>query len=210
MRRGPLQSNETEEEVKQRQMKAELFKAQTKVNQINEKQNGWKKAFAEKKLVHKCSICMEFMSEPVKLPCGHYFCLDCLKMQQQMHSYSHMRECALCRKKFKVAEGPLRYNRETRSYTQKLVDFEVDHDHRMVLMNAMPLEFYDAFMPKLQEQIESAEAKIQSVQAKRDEIEKETEKIEQNKKDIAAEKETDASDEEPVQAEKKELVWTFF
>ena len=99
MRRGPLQSNETEEEVKQRQMKAELFKAQTKVNQINEKQNGWKKAFAEKKLVHKCSICMEFMSEPVKLPCGHYFCLDCLKMQQQMLSYSHMRECALCRKK---------------------------------------------------------------------------------------------------------------
>ena len=102
---------------------------------------------------HKCSICMEFMSEPVRLPCGHLFCLDCVKMQQNMSSYTHLRECALCRKRYAVAE-PRKYDRETGRYLpRELVEFKVDEEHRDTLMDAMPLEFYESFLPKLEETI---------------------------------------------------------
>lgn len=42
---------------------------------------------------HQCCICQEIMVEPCKMPCGHYFCCQCIKWQFQTKH-----QCALCRK----------------------------------------------------------------------------------------------------------------
>ncbi|KAF9444867.1 hypothetical protein P691DRAFT_676798 [Macrolepiota fuliginosa MF-IS2] len=51
-----------------------------------------------------CYICLEDLSSPVSLPCGHVFCQDCLKRAvQAIQPYSTLHTCPTCRSQYHLA-----------------------------------------------------------------------------------------------------------
>ena len=48
-----------------------------------------------------CSICLELFYKPSKLPCGHYFCIKCLKNWIEKN-----RACPNCRTKITKGYKP--------------------------------------------------------------------------------------------------------
>lgn len=55
----------------------------------------------------RCCICLDTYTDPVSIPCGHNFCLDCIEDYWDTKDKS---ECPLCKETFK--ERPeLRINR---------------------------------------------------------------------------------------------------
>lgn len=57
-----------------------------------------------------CSICLEFLIEPVSTPCGHNYCKDCIKTYWTTNTVS---DCPLCKETFHEAPE-LRVNTEFR------------------------------------------------------------------------------------------------
>uniref|UniRef100_UPI00398F0EB3 E3 ubiquitin/ISG15 ligase TRIM25-like isoform X2 n=1 Tax=Pristiophorus japonicus TaxID=55135 RepID=UPI00398F0EB3 len=47
-----------------------------------------------------CSICLEVFSNPVNLPCGHTFCLDCIQKNWDQNSLNSVNVCPQCRAAF--------------------------------------------------------------------------------------------------------------
>ncbi|XP_041820632.1 E3 ubiquitin-protein ligase TRIM39-like [Chelmon rostratus] len=47
----------------------------------------------------RCSICLDIFNNPVSIPCGHNFCLGCIK---RFWDTRHKSECPLCKEVFKT------------------------------------------------------------------------------------------------------------
>ncbi|MED6234306.1 hypothetical protein ATANTOWER_026656, partial [Ataeniobius toweri] len=45
----------------------------------------------------RCIICMDSFTNPVSIPCGHNFCLECIN---GFWDTSHKSECPLCKENF--------------------------------------------------------------------------------------------------------------
>lgn len=48
-----------------------------------------------------CSICLDFLKDPVTIPCGHTFCIDCLKAFWDLARERKHFSCPQCRQTFK-------------------------------------------------------------------------------------------------------------
>lgn len=70
----------------------------------------------------QCSICLESFKNPVSIPCGHNFCLECIKHYWDV---VHKSDCPLCKETFRH-RPELRINVGLKDITetfQRLVDF---------------------------------------------------------------------------------------
>ncbi|CAI5671745.1 unnamed protein product [Oreochromis niloticus] len=56
----------------------------------------------------QCSICLYSFKNPVSIPCGHNFCLECIKRYWDV---AHKSECPLCKESFR-SRPELRRNKE--------------------------------------------------------------------------------------------------
>uniref|UniRef100_A0A8C2DNN9 Si:ch211-216p19.6 n=1 Tax=Cyprinus carpio TaxID=7962 RepID=A0A8C2DNN9_CYPCA len=63
-----------------------------------------------------CSICQDFFSDPVTIPCGHNFCMECIT---QHWDSSMCTQCPLCKKDFHLRPD-LGINREFRELIEGL------------------------------------------------------------------------------------------
>ncbi|XP_074479620.1 E3 ubiquitin-protein ligase TRIM21-like [Sebastes fasciatus] len=63
----------------------------------------------------RCIICLDIFHNPVSIPCGHNFCLGCIK---RFWDTSHKSECPLCKEAFKI-RPELRINVGLKDITQQ-------------------------------------------------------------------------------------------
>lgn len=47
-----------------------------------------------------CSICMELLRDPVTIPCGHNYCMECIKTFWEQKSQRKLCSCPQCRQTF--------------------------------------------------------------------------------------------------------------
>lgn len=74
----------------------------------------------------RCSICLDIFNNPTSLPCGHNFCLDCIKQFWVTRRHKPA-ECPLCKETFKK-RPELRINIDLKDITeqfQRCVGFNV-------------------------------------------------------------------------------------
>ncbi|XP_026155155.1 E3 ubiquitin-protein ligase TRIM39-like [Mastacembelus armatus] len=63
----------------------------------------------------RCSICLDIFKNPASIPCGHNFCLECIKRFWDTRQKS---ECPLCKETFKP-RPKLRINLDLKDITEK-------------------------------------------------------------------------------------------
>ncbi|XP_042368396.1 E3 ubiquitin-protein ligase TRIM21-like [Plectropomus leopardus] len=72
-------------------------------------------AFAMSVDQFRCSICLDIFRNPVSIPCGHNFCMTCIK---RFWDIRHNSECPLCKEAFKP-RPELRVNLGLRDITEE-------------------------------------------------------------------------------------------
>eukprot|EP00079_Xenopus_tropicalis_P020104 XP_012810658.1 PREDICTED: E3 ubiquitin/ISG15 ligase TRIM25-like [Xenopus tropicalis] len=79
-----------------------------------------------------CSICLNIYTDPVSLPCGHYFCQDCigglLDTQEQVRDYS----CPECRAAYQERPA-LQRNRALGNIAERFLSTHPEHDGTGIL-----------------------------------------------------------------------------
>uniref|UniRef100_A0A3B4UP82 RING-type domain-containing protein n=1 Tax=Seriola dumerili TaxID=41447 RepID=A0A3B4UP82_SERDU len=72
----------------------------------------------------QCSICLDTYKNPTSIPCGHNFCLECIKL---FWDTKPKPECPLCKEIFKI-RPELRINKGLRDITEFLRELRKETD----------------------------------------------------------------------------------
>lgn len=59
---------------------------------------------------HFCSICLDEIRDPVIIPCGHSYCMSCLKSHSDEEDQKKINSCSECRQAFTSRPAPVKNN----------------------------------------------------------------------------------------------------
>ncbi|KAG2460015.1 E3 ubiquitin/ISG15 ligase TRIM25-like [Polypterus senegalus] len=74
---------------------------------------------------YSCSVCLEVLKEPVTIPCGHNYCLDCINDYWDKSDTEGTYNCPQCKQTFNV-RPQINRNAMLKDIIEKLKDMELD------------------------------------------------------------------------------------